>query len=456
MPDLLNSKKSQVQASLLQITKSIIATLNLDEVLQIISDGMSELLNIETAAIYLLEKDDKLYLGATTPALNPDFPESLRVASIIDHPFILRAALSKQAVVIDDTDKVELSVSEKRVVEMRNLKSLLFLPFIHDEMVLGVLILGTCNITRVFTEYDVEFGQTIANQLAIGIENTRLHADIKHHKEHLEQLVKEKTANLDTAMTELQIVNEKLKFKNEELEKALKSLKEAEAQLIQSEKMASLGVLTAGVAHEINNPLNYIMGAYRGFENYFKRNSIDDPKLNMLMKSLHVGLENATNIVKGLNQFSRETEDFIEDCDLKLIMDNCLVMLNNQLKNHIKIHKEFPNEPVVVRGNSGKLHQVFLNLIINAAQAVQKEGSIHLNIYKQENNYRIEVGDDGIGISPENLSRIMDPFYTTKEPGEGTGLGLYIVYSILKEHNGSIAFRSEVGKGTLVKITLPV
>lgn len=451
-----NKEEVRKLNAVLQITKSIIATLNYEEVLQLISDGMSELLDIETAAIYLLEKDDNLYLGATTPALPPDFPDSLRIAHITDHPNILSASVTKQAVVIEDFKMAELSPAERQVAEMRNLKSLLFLPFVHDEMTLGVLILGTCNEPKVYSQEDIDFGQTIANQLAIAIENTRLHADIIHHKEHLEQLVQEKTEDLDDALKELQLLNQELQLKNRELEKTLQYLKETEAQLIQSEKMASLGVLTAGVAHEINNPLNYIMGASLGLENYFKKHkSPDNGKLQTLLNALRVGIDNASKIVKSLNQFSREAKDDIEECDLNLILDNCILMLGNQLKNHAVLHKNYGNLQAIVKGNSGKIHQVFLNIILNASQAVEDGGNIHLNLYIQDNYYVVEVSDDGAGINKENLSKIADPFFTTKAPGMGTGLGLYIAYSIVSEHKGKIVINSEEGAGTQVNVYLP-
>jgi C4-dicarboxylate-specific signal transduction histidine kinase len=442
--------------TLLQITKRIIATLNLDEVLQIISNGMSELLSIETAAIYLLEKDDNLYLGATTPPLPPLFPENLRIARLIDHHNIQNAIISKQPVIVEDTRLAELMPAEKAVAEMRNLRSLLFLPFVHEEVIVGVLILGTCNEIRHFTSKDIEFGQTIANQLAIAIENTRLHADLNHHKQHLEQLVKEKTRNLDRTLMELKILNNKLQQKNDELEKTLKSLKEAEAHLIQSEKMASLGILTAGVAHEINNPLNYIMGATVGLENYFKKNNSTEDPPKTLLRALRIGVENASNIVRGLNQFSRKSRVSVEECNLSHILDNCLLMLNNQFKNQIQIIKEYQTPDVIIHGNTGRLHQVFLNLLQNAYQAIEGAGQVSINVSSKDNQACIEIIDSGKGISKENLSRIMDPFFTTKAVGEGVGLGLFIVYSIISDHGGTINFESKIGHGTKVLINMPV
>lgn len=443
-------------STVLDITRSIIATLDYEKVLQIISDGMSDLLGIETAAIYILENDDKLYLGATTPALPPDFPDQFRVANMIDHPSLLKSVITKKALVINDTSLVELSPAEKAVTEMRNIRSLLFLPFIHDEMVLGVLILGTCNVVRIFSDNEIDLGQTIANQLAIAIENTRLHNDIKLHKENLEQQIEKKTKNLNEALQELKIVNNVLQLKNNELEKTIQHLHETEAQLVQSEKMASLGILTAGIAHEINNPLNFIMGSYVGLSNYFQRNQLNaDKSVSVFMESLKTGLDNASNIVQSLNSFSRGTTTFDEKCDLQNIIENCLLMLNSHIKGKIELIRNYHYTPALVKGNTGKLHQVFLNLILNGVQSISNEGTITITIVREEGNIVVDIKDTGIGIDEKQLKKICDPFYTTKAPGQGTGLGLYIVYSIVAEHGGDVKFESILRKGTIAKVYLP-
>lgn len=130
-------------------------------------------------------------------------------------------------------------------------------------------------------------------------------------------------------------------------------------------------------------------------------------------------------------------------------------MLNNQLKNRIEVYKDFTSEVVTIPGNVGKLHQVFINILNNSSQAIDKKGSISITTHKQEKSIIIEISDTGKGISKENLPKISDPFFTTKDPGEGTGLGLSITYTIIQEHKGKIEFRSAKNNGTTVLITLP-
>ena len=266
--------------------------------------------------------------------------------------------------------------------------------------------------------------------------------ELLEHKNNLEKLVKERTQELEQ--------------KNEELNKALNDLKETQTKLIHSEKMASLGILTAGVAHEINNPLNYIMGSYYGLEEYFLENgSKDSERTKFLLESINIGINKITNIVKGLNQFSRRNESKDEVCDINGILENCLIMLHNKIKDRIELVKECSPESPVIQGNVGKLHQVFINLLTNACQAIPSKGTITVKTTQIENHVKVEISDTGTGISPDIISKIMDPFFTTKDPGEGTGLGLSITHKIIEEHKGEIHFNSVINTGTLVTVILP-
>jgi signal transduction histidine kinase len=242
-----------------------------------------------------------------------------------------------------------------------------------------------------------------------------------------------------------------------ELKESNSKLLETQQNLIQSEKMASLGTLTAGVAHEINNPLNFIQGGVSGLEDYFLNTKQDkDKNVILFMNGIKTGIARVSSIVKGLNQFSRDTKYNKENCDIHAILDNSLTILQNQIKNRIDIRKNYTSEPFVIQGNVGKLHQVFLNILTNANQAIQEKGSIIISTTVEDTHMNIEITDTGIGISPDTIPKIMEPFFTTKAPGQGTGLGLSISYSIIKDHNGEINVKSQINKGTSVFIKLPL
>jgi two-component system, NtrC family, sensor kinase len=273
----------------------------------------------------------------------------------------------------------------------------------------------------------------------------------------LELLVKERTENLEIANRELTFANEELSEQREELKTALNQLQDTQKQLIQSEKMASLGVLSAGIAHEINNPLNFIYGGMMALENYIQENLKDHhQQIEVMMEGIREGVTRTAKIVKSLSHFTRQEDSPMTQGDIHTIIDNCLMILSNQMKHRIEIHKNYAEETCVILCQEGKMHQVFLNILINANQAIEDKGTITITTRKEEQQLIIGIEDTGCGINPKDLPKITDPFFTTKDPGKGIGLGLSIAYTIVQEHYGKLEFESKVGKGTRVNITLPL
>ncbi len=288
-------------------------------------------------------------------------------------------------------------------------------------------------------------------------EKKKIDVELEKYRNKLEILVKERTEELAAANEELSSINDELYDQREELQTSLNKLYETQKQLIHSEKMASLGILSAGIAHEINNPLNFIHGGILAIENYFNENPRENAQLiNPYINAINVGVSRASEIVNSLNHYSRRDDLPQVNCNIHAIIDNCLVMLRSQLKNKVEINKQFTEKYCSIFGNEGKLHQAILNIISNAEQSIENKGTIEIETEVIKNQLTLSITDTGCGISKENLQKIFDPFFTSKDPGKGTGLGLAITYNIIHEHLGTIEFESQQGKGTKAIIKLPI
>ena len=213
-----------------------------------------------------------------------------------------------------------------------------------------------------------------------------------------------------------------------------------------------MGIISSGVAHEINNPLNFIVGGIRILKKNIANSNLNEDQL-MAMQSIEEGAQRATKIVQSLSHFSRRTTSLDEDCDINEIIDNCLVMLQSSYTEKIEVKKDYKLEKTI-KGNEGSLHQGIMNILINAEQSIDQKGKVTIVTYEEEGKAFIKISDTGSGIDESQLPHIMDPFYTTKSPGDGTGLGLFITYNIINDHRGTIQFESVKNEGTTCTITL--
>jgi signal transduction histidine kinase len=264
----------------------------------------------------------------------------------------------------------------------------------------------------------------------------------------------------------------KLHKSNDELESAMNELKATQTKLIQSEKMASMGRLVAGVAHEINTPIGAMCSMHNTLVRAMDklRSSMDEMKfgqpdkqkeLSRLFKIIEdsnnvitSGAERVTNIVQRLRSFARLDEAEVKKVNVHEGIEDTLALLHHELKKRIEIERNFGNIPSIPCFPS-QLNQVFLNLLVNAAQAIDDKGVITITTFVADDQVRIQFTDTGKGIPKEDLDKIFDPGYTTKGVGVGTGLGLSICYQIIQRHHGKIMVESEIGKGTTFTIELP-
>ena len=268
--------------------------------------------------------------------------------------------------------------------------------------------------------------------------------------------------------------NVELKEKNDQLEALLIELKQTQIQLIQTEKMAALGSLVAGVVHELNNPLGAINSAAdvssrcvdKLIEILEGAQTIDDLRdnkelvrcLDILQRDHSVTMEASqriSRIVNSLKSFVRLDKAEFQEADVHEGLDSTVTLLEAEFKDRVEIRKEYGDVPPL-RSNPGELNQVFMHLLTNAARAIEDKGTVTIRTYTKNGKVIIEFSDTGVGISPEHIARLFDPSFSRTGPRVKAGLGLFTSYNIMKKHNGDIKVESEVGKGTTFTLVLPV
>jgi two-component system NtrC family sensor kinase len=390
------------------------------------------------------------------------------------------------------------------VIRRKGLRPALFFLVAYTIFLLCVVIFVLRNFNLIqynlFTSYILEIGSVIqitllSFALADKINVYRKDKDqsqemaLKISKEN-ERLIREQNIELEIQVDKR---TQELQNSNSTLNLTLKELKEAQSQLVDAEKMAGLGQLTAGIAHEINNPINFVTSNIKPLEldindlydliqkyeeldpeqdmhqqlasvNAFKRQiDIDFIKteINSLLSGIGEGAKRTAEIIRSLKNFSRLDESDTKPVDLNEGLESTLVLLRSTVPSYVTIVKDMQQLPLV-ECLPGKINQVFMNLITNAIQAIKIKQDqeaveyLYIKTWEEDNQVKISIKDTGPGMTEEIKQKIFEPFFTTKEVGEGTGLGLSIVFSIIEKHKGHIDVITKVKHGTEFIITLPV
>lgn len=272
---------------------------------------------------------------------------------------------------------------------------------------------------------------------------------------------------LESQKVVLENQNSELEMQNEELMQSKLHIQEQQAQLIQSEKMASVGMLTAAITHEINTPIGAINSNAQLEEmvllQMMNHEAIQsDEELNLIatqLKELNdvnlVACGRITEIIKSLKSYSRIDQADYQEANINEGIKSVLVLTNNLLKRRIVVHENYEDIPTI-RCFAGQLNQVFMNIIVNASQAIEGEGEIFIHTYRKDDDVFISIKDTGSGIKQEDITKLFDPGFTTKGVGVGLGLGLYISYNIIQKHRGDIIVNSEPGMGAEFIIRIPM
>ncbi len=427
--DITEKKSAQEQvkrqnvrlATLNAISLTVSSSLDLNEVLNSTIDEMLEILGPDCVRIYLLDDKKEILNLAAHRGFSPGFIEKNHMRSRrVGDGLLGKTVLTRETEVVDNLSRPEDpyvdSIAEEGIL------STVYVPLVLKGEPVGVMCV--CSRSEFeFSEDYVEFLTAIGNQIGMAVRNAMLY---------------------------------------EGANRAYQELKEVQEQVLRSEKLASLGKLSATIAHEINNPIAAVLTYVKLMMKLVKRGHFSQDRAEDISRYLGTMASEMTRcgeIVKNLLAFSRRTKIAIKPQKIDQIINRTLALTSHDLElKEIQLASEIAPDLPMVRCDFRQIQQVFLNLISNASEAMEGGGvlSISAKLSKKNGFLEITISDTGCGISEEDQKNIFEPFFTTKEEGKGVGLGLSVVYGIITNHNASIEVESEVGKGSAFKVLLPI
>jgi signal transduction histidine kinase len=379
-----------------------------------------------------------------------------------------RVARTGLPIIVNDVETTREPV-HRPTVRALGVRSLVSVPLSVKERVFGVLTVVSTEPDR-FADADVELVSAVANHVALAADRAASFQTIEDLSRDLEDKVRVRT--------------EQLRAAHEELQGAYRDLQATQMQLIQREKMASVGQLVAGVAHELNNPIGFVYSNVGTLEDFVKRlramldvyraTPLSEAErarvqqqwsglkvdyalkyLDSMIQGIREGAERSRKIVRDLRVFARGQDEVWQSVDVHEDIESSLTLLNHLLKDRVTIERKFGTVPAVDCIRS-QIDQVFLNLLANSAQAIAGEGTITIETRAEDGQAVVVIADTGPGIPADVIGKVFDPFFTTKPVGEGTGLGLSISYEIVKKHGGELRADSPPGGGAVFTLRLPV
>ncbi len=410
----LFQKKYDYRELLRTFTNEILTVLDLNKLTEQTVAGLIKIIKLESAAVLLLNKDTKIYkmvAASGTKEKNIEFNEESLIVSYLKYT-------SKHILKDKSVDKMEGQGELKE--SFKKLNARLCLPIeLHDNLI-GILSLGMKKSGEDFTQEDIDILNTLVRTEAIAISNAQL----------FDELAK------------------------------------TQAEAAQREKMAVIGTLAAGINHEICNPLGIVRGQCEMFllnqrDGFYNGKSADEiSKISAdIMDKVIKETDRATSITKKLSSFAKPSKrSDLEEVRCEKEVDEVIGLIGHDLQlNNIDIQKDFPQNFPIILGDKKQIQEVFFNIIRNAAQAMDKNnGKIVVSGFTDGGNVVIRIADNGSGIPADKIGQIFNPFYTTKAPGKGTGLGLFIVKQVIEKNKGTISLESEVGVGTTFTLRFPV
>jgi C4-dicarboxylate-specific signal transduction histidine kinase len=405
-----------------RFTEDLVHLKGLNQLIGRIEGVIKETLYPQSVAVFIYNEDNRQYELANTPG------ESKCIEIDRENHFLLwlekNNRIAYRSFVDIDPAYSEIKEEAKKFFELTG--ATVAVPLILNERLLGLINLSKkANLKRYKTE-DFHFLSVLRNQASIAISNSLLY-------ENIEKQVRDKT----------------------------KELIDTQKQLIQAEKLATVGTLAGGVAHEINNPLTAILTNIQMMLASGKKGDLEFDRESLEL--IEEATKRCRSVVKQLMLYAGKPIDATkankQDVDLAQAVKNVVYFLGYQLQqDNITVIPDIKEDDCIIVGNSNELEQVITNLILNGKDAIKrikKSGAIRVTLSKSNNWIKLEVQDEGAGIADEIMPKIFDPFFTTKDVGKGVGLGLSICQSIIEQHNGVISVKSKAGEGTAFSIKFP-
>jgi signal transduction histidine kinase len=455
---------------LIDLAGAVNATLDPDKIYEQTLQRLVHRMGYQSAYLFLVDSSRRVVRGHRMAGATSGRRELESVEFRLDDPRcgVSRVATTGLPLVIDDVDTTVLPI-DLETAHSLGVRSVVMVPLRVKERIFGVLNVTSSEPGQV-GEPDLELLTAVANHVALAVDRAESFQTIEELSRGLEDKVRVRTEQLRTA--------------HEELQAAYRDLQATQMQLIQREKMASVGQLVAGVAHELNNPIGFVSSNVATLEDFVRRlrgmlevyraaplpeaerqrlqAEWDARKIDYALRYLDAmtagikeGTERARKIVRDLRVFARSQDDVWQSVDLHEELESSLTLLNHLLNDRITVHRKFGDLPSVECIRS-QIDQVFLNVLANAAQAITGAGAVTVETRTEDGTAVVVVSDTGPGIPRDTLGRIFDPFFTTKPVGEGTGLGLSISYEIVKKHGGDIRADSPAGGGAVFTLRIPI
>jgi signal transduction histidine kinase len=435
---LFDRDRAGYRQAVREISEAMVSMLSLNEIGDRILIALTDTMGVGRAMVLLYDDSDKRLRASAWRGDWEDEDVEIEISS--DHPIWKNLWLRREELVRSDFDE-ESNDDERELCwdVYDTLEVELLVPIMFGVDLLGLIAVGRKLSGERLAADDRQLLRTLANQSAIAIENANAFDEIAKLNESLEVRVESRT----------------------------QELRETQNQLMQSEKMSSLGQLVAGVAHELNNPIGFVHANLMLLDEFMDKlvaaqaQGRDTGKLEESIHSLlsrsREGTERVKEIVQDLRTFSRMDQAELQVANLHEELDRNLALMQPRLKNKIKVERQYGDVPSV-RCYPGQLNQVFLNLLMNACDVLDPldGGTITITTERSELGVRVQIKDDGPGIPPDVQSRIFDPFFTTKDVGKGTGLGLSLSHGIIERQGGRFLVYAEPGEGAAFVIDLPL